>query len=79
MKRYLLFITIAVLMALPSLGNAASIKNEDSEVHQIKGRVSGKNWVYVVVNPKGTKYFNCRFGCELVLVNRLRSTTGDRC
>ena len=68
MKRYLLLITIAVLMGLPSLGNAASIKNEDKEVHQIKGRRSGGYWVYVEVNPNGAKFFNCRHGCELILV-----------
>ena len=67
MKRCLLYITIAILMALPNFGNAASIKNDDKEVHQIKGRTSGKSWVYVEVNPNGAKFFNCRFGCELIL------------
>ncbi len=54
-------------MALPYLGNAISIKNEDSEVQLIRGRVTGKNWVYVKVNPNGATTFNCGYGCELVL------------
>ena len=68
MKRYIMFILPAILIALPILVDAASIENGDNEVHQIKGRVTGEEWVYVEVNPNGTKYFNCRFGCELVLV-----------
>ena len=67
MKRYIMFIVLSILIALPILVDAASIENGDNEVHQIKGRVTGKNWVYVEVNPNGTIYFNCRFGCELVL------------
>jgi hypothetical protein len=67
MKMYSMILTIAILIGLPILVDAASIENGDSEVYQIKGRVTGKNWVYVTINPNGTKYFNCRFGCELVL------------
>ena len=66
-KSYSIYITIAILISLPILVDAASIENADSEVYQIKGRVTGKDWVYVTINPNGTKYFNCRFGCELVL------------
>jgi hypothetical protein len=67
MKRYFIVMTIAILIGLPISVDAASIENGDNEVHQIKGRVTGKDWVYISVNPNGTKYFNCRFGCELVL------------
>ena len=73
MKRYLLCIVVAVLVGWPIWGDAASIKNDDGEVHLIKGRVTGKGrrgveqWVYIEINPNGAKYFNCRFGCELVL------------
>jgi len=67
MKKYSIYITLAILISLPILVDAASIENADNEVYQIKGRVTGKDWVYVEVNPNGTKYFNCRFGCELVL------------
>jgi len=67
MKKYSIYITIAILISLPILVDAASIENADNEVYQIKGRVTGKDWVYVTINPNGTKYFNCRFGCELVL------------
>ena len=67
MKRYLFIFTLSVLMGLPILADAASIKNEDSEVRQVKGRVTGKNWSYVVINPNGAIFFNCRFGCELVI------------
>jgi hypothetical protein len=59
---------VALLIVLPIVVDAASISNRDSEVHQIKGRKSGENWVYIDINPNGTKYFNCRHGCELVLV-----------
>ena len=67
MKIYLSILTIIALIVLPIMGNAAAIKNEDSEVHQVKVRRSGENWVYVEVNPKGAKYFNCRFGCEIAI------------
>ena len=67
MKRYIIFVVLVILIALPILVDAASIENGDNEVYQIKGRVTGKDWVYVTINPNGTKYFNCRFGCELVL------------
>ena len=67
MKKFLLLIAMAVWFGFSGLCSAASIKNEDKEVHQIKGRVSGKDWIYVEVNPNGAKFFNCRFGCELVL------------
>jgi hypothetical protein len=67
MKRYIIFVVLVILIALPILVDAASIENGDNEVYQIKGRVTGKEWVYVTINPNGTKYFNCRFGCELVL------------
>ena len=67
MKRYHIFVVLIILIALPILVDAASIENGDNEVYQIKGRVTGKEWVYVTINPNGTKYFNCRFGCELVL------------
>ena len=62
-----IYIIVALLAGLPILVYAASIKNTDNEVYQIKGRKSGGDWVYVDINPRGTKYFNCRHGCELVL------------
>ena len=65
MKRWL--ILIALFIGLPMFAHAASIENGDDEVHRIKGRANGKDWVYVEVNPNGTKYFNCRYGCELIL------------
>ena len=68
MRRLSIFIIVAILIGLPFLVDAASIMNKDNEVHQIKGRKPGEGWVYVDINPNGTKYFNCRHGCELVLV-----------
>ena len=47
MKRFLLLITMAAWFGFSGLCSAAFIKNEDKEVHQIKGRVSGKDWIYV--------------------------------
>ena len=72
MKKLLFFIAMAVLIAWPIPGDAASIKNDDKEIHLIKVRIigggySGGKWVYVEVSPNGSKFFNCRFGCELVL------------
>ena len=67
MKTSLLVFTLIAFIGLPIFSNAASIKNEDSEVRQVKVRRSGENWVYVEVNPKGAKYFNCRFGCEIAI------------
>lgn len=68
MRLFSIYILAALLVGLPIVAEAASIMNRDSEVHQIKGRKSGEDWVYVDINPKGTKYFNCRHGCELILV-----------
>jgi hypothetical protein len=68
MKLFSIYIFIILFLGLPILADAASIMNRDNEVHQIKGRKSGEDWVYVDINPNGTKYFNCRHGCELVLV-----------
>jgi hypothetical protein len=68
MRRCSIAILVALSIVLPNVVNAASISNRDSEVHQVKGRKSGENWVYIDINPNGTKYFNCRHGCELVLV-----------
>ena len=67
MKKQLFILALAVLMTLPTPCLAASLTNEDKQVHQVKGRKPGKGWVYIEINPSGTKYFNCRFGCELVL------------
>jgi hypothetical protein len=47
MKRYIIFVVLVILIALPILVDAASIENGDNEVYQIKGRVTGKEWVYV--------------------------------
>jgi hypothetical protein len=63
-----MFIVMVLLVGLPILAGASSISNRDTEVHQVKGRKSGENWVYIDINPNGTKYFNCRHGCELVLI-----------
>ena len=68
MRRCSIAILVALLIVLPIVASAASISNRDSEVHQVKGRKAGENWVYIDINPNGTKYFNCRHGCELVLV-----------
>ena len=67
MRLFLILTLMTLVVAVPMLVDAASIMNRDNEVHQIKGRRSGGNWVYVEINPNGTKYFNCRHGCELVL------------
>ena len=71
-------IIIAILIGLASWADAASISNEDNEVHQIKGRKPGRDWVYIQINPRGTKYFNCRNGCELVLEKTGSSIQLDR-
>lgn len=68
MKLFQIYIFVVLFLGLPILAGAASIMNRDNEVHQIKGRSSDKDWVYVDINPNGTKFFNCRHGCELVLV-----------
>jgi hypothetical protein len=72
-----IYILIALLVGLPIMADAASIMNKDNEVHQIKGRKPGESWVYVDINPKGTKYFNCRHGCELELVKTGSSVVLD--
>jgi hypothetical protein len=67
MKWFFVLVAIAIVTGLPTWADAASISNEDNEVHQIKGRKPGRDWVYIQINPRGTKYFNCRNGCELML------------
>ncbi len=67
MRWPVILIVTAVFIGLPLLADAASISNDDNELHHIKGRKPGRNWVYIQINPRGTKYFNCRNGCELVL------------
>ncbi|KPJ76358.1 MAG: hypothetical protein AMJ54_11900 [Deltaproteobacteria bacterium SG8_13] len=70
-------IVVALFIGVPNLVDAASIMNNDSEVYQIKGRKAGEDWVYVDINPMGTKYFNCRHGCELELVETGSSVVLD--
>jgi hypothetical protein len=77
MRRFSILIIVAILIGLPILVDAASIMNSDNEVYQIKGRKAGEDWVYVDINPKGTKYFNCRHGCELELVETGSSVVLD--
>ena len=77
MRRFSILIIVAILIGLPILVDAASIMNKDNEVYQIKARKAGKDWVYVDINPKGTKYFNCRHGCELELVKTGSSVVLD--
>jgi hypothetical protein len=77
MRRFSILIIVAIFIGLPILVDAASIMNSDNEVYQIKGRKAGEDWVYVDINPKGTKYFNCRHGCELELVETGSSVVLD--
>ena len=67
MRWSVILIVTAVFIGLPLLADAASISNDDKEVHNTKGRKPGRDCVYIQINPRGTKYFNCRNGCELVL------------
>ena len=67
MKKYIVIFTLAIGLAIPNLGMTASIKNEDNKVYEVKGRKPGKDWVYREINPRGALYFDCRFGCEIVL------------
>lgn len=75
MKKYVVILALAVSLAIPNMGMAASVKNEDNKVHQVKGRKPGKDWVYREVNPRGALYFDCSFGCELVLEETGSSVT----
>jgi len=77
MKKYSLIIALAIIFVIPSVGNAASVKNEDNKVYEIKGRKPGKDWVYREINPRGALYFDCRFGCEIVLEETGSSVTLD--
>ena len=77
MRWSVILIVTAVFIGLPLLADAASISNQDNEVHQVKGRKPGRDWVYVEINPRGTKFFNCRNGCELLLEKTGSSITLD--
>ena len=67
MKNKIFLIALAVIFLMPNFGEAASIKNEDNKVYEVKGRKPGKDWVYRVINPRGALYFDCRFGCEIAI------------
>ena len=78
MRKYLVIVALAIMMGFPNLGIAASVKNEDNKVHQIKGRKPGKDWVYREINPRGALYFPCRHGCEIVLEETGSSVTLEK-
>ena len=67
MKLWTIILAVVIFIGMPLGADAASITNRDTEVHQIKARKPGRNWVFVQVNPNGSKFFNCRHGCEVVL------------
>ena len=67
MKKVLLLAVLVAILVFPNTGVAAPVKNEDNKVYEIKGRKPGKEWVYREINPRGALYFDCRFGCEIVL------------
>ena len=67
-SRHLLLIAVLVLN-LPSVLSAASLVNRDSKAHRIKGRAGGSGWVRSTIYPNGNKYFDCRYGCEIKVLD----------
>jgi hypothetical protein len=63
-----MLLIVTFLIALPAILYAASIYNSDTRPHKIKARLSGGEWIHTVIYDTGTRYFSCRFGCEIVVV-----------
>ena len=63
------FMTILILsIAFPSIVCAASIRNSDSRPHKVKGRAINGSWIYTTIYSSGTRYFRCRWGCQVVVL-----------
>jgi len=67
-KNWIVFIFI-LLMAWPNIIYAASIYNTDSKPHEVRGRTIGGSWIYTTIYSGGTRYFRCRYGCQIVVVD----------
>ena len=67
MKKYWILLVLTLLIAFPSIVCAASVRNSDSKPHRIKGRTINGGWIYTTIYSGGTKYFRCRWGCQVVV------------
>jgi hypothetical protein len=55
-------------MTLPNIISAASIYNTDSKPHLVKGRTIGGGWIHTTIHNGGTRYFRCRYGCQVIVI-----------
>ena len=68
MKQYLIVIVVSFLLTLPNILHAASIHNSNSKAYLIKEKNVGESWINVSISSRGTRYFRCRYGCEIVVI-----------
>ena len=68
MRRHWILLIVVMLMAWPNIIFAASISNNDSKPHKIKGRTINGSWIYTTIYSRGTRYFRCRYGCEIRII-----------
>ncbi len=68
MNRYWIVSVLVLLIALPNIVCAASVRNSDSRPHEVKGRTINGSWIYTTVYSGGTRYFRCRWGCQVVVL-----------
>ena len=69
MKKYCLLLIAVMLLTLPNVLFAASLVNRDGKPHKIKGRREGSGWVRFTIYPGGNKYYDCRYGCEIKVLD----------
>jgi len=67
-KNLIVFIVI-LLLAWPNLICAASIYNDDNKPHRVKGRAINGSWIYTTIYSRGTRYFRCRYGCQIIMMD----------
>ena len=68
MRKYWIMLLVTLLLVFPDILGAASILNTDSKPHKLKGRTIGGSWIHTTIYTRGTKYFRCRYGCEIILI-----------
>jgi hypothetical protein len=69
MKKYCLLLIAAMLLTLPNILRAASLVNRDGKPRKIKGRSEGSGWMRTTIYPGGNRYFDCRYGCEIKVLD----------
>ncbi len=75
MKRFSVLVIVGLLLALPNILWSASLYNSDGRPHEIKARLIGGAWIRTTVYSRGTRYFSCIYGCEIIVLETGSSVT----